>query len=497
MKRRKKLVLNTGTAILNQVMTLIFGLIVPKLIISHYGSSANGLVSSITQFLAFFSLLEMGVGGVIRAALYKPLAENNEKRISEVLISGRRFFTKIGMLMVVYTIALMIVFPSFIDNQIGYISTAILVAAISVSYITQYMLGIVNQLLLTADQKAYVQMAISCITIALNTVVSVVLIQLNMPIHYMKLGSAFVLLLRPFLLKVYVSRHYNINYKLKLIEEPLKQKWNALTQNVAYYISKHADTVILTLFSSLENVSIYYVYSLVTHSLQQFVELLTTGMGALLGDMYARRENKLSQTFASFEFVMHFIVTCVFTVAGITILPFVRVYTKGITDANYIVPLFSGLIVFASASYALRLPYNTMVQSAGHFKQTQLSAIIEAVLNVAVSIALVWKYGLVGVAIGTVIAMGYRTVYLAWYLSKNILHRPLRHFVKHIFVDIVIVVCTIALTFMINIGSITYASWIVMALKVTLIAFSICCVVNYLFYKKEFISGIKLFVKKK
>lgn len=496
MKRRRKLVLNTGTAILNQVMTLIFGLIVPKLIISHYGSSINGLVSSITQFLGFFSLLEMGVGGVIRAALYKPLAENDEKKISGILIAGRRFFETIGMLMVVYTIVLMIIFPSFVDNQIGYISTAILVAAISISYISQYMFGIVNQLLLTADQKAYIQMAISCITIALNTVVSVVLIQFNVPIHYMKLGSAFVLLLRPVLLKIYVSKHYKINYRLKLTEEPLKQKWNALNQSVAYYIAKHADTVILTFFSSLENVSIYFVYSLVTHSLQQLVELLATGMSALLGDMYARREKKLLQTFALFEFVMHFIVTGVFTVAGITILPFVRVYTKGVTDANYIVPVFSGLIVFASATYALRLPYNMMVQSAGHFKQTQLSSIIEAILNVVVSIALVWRYGLVGVAIGTVIAMGYRTFYLAWYLSKNILYRPLHHFVKHLFVDIVIVVCTTASTFMINMGGITYASWIMMALKVALIAFIICAVLNYLFYRKEIMSGINYFKTK-
>lgn len=490
--RKKKLILNTGTAFLNQLVTLVFGLIVPKLIISHYGSSANGLVSSVTQFLAFFSLLEMGVGGVVKASLYKPLADHDKEQISRVLISAKRFFTRIGLLMCIYSVVLMIAFPLGVDHQIGYISTAILVAAIALSYISQYMFGIVNQLLLTADQKAYVQMLISCLTISLNTICSVVLIELNAPIQYMKLVSSLILLLRPVLLKWYVTKHYDLNFKLKLDEEPLKQKWNALTHNVAYYIAKHADTVVLTLFSTLKNVSIYYVYTLVTHSLQQLIELVTTGMGALLGDMYARKEEKLSATFAGFEWIMHTIVTIIYTVAGIMIVPFVFVYTRGVTDANYIVPVFSALIVIASASYSIRLPYNTMVQSAGHFKQTQTSAIIEAVLNVVISVLLVLKFGLVGVAIGTVISMAYRTVYLAWYLSRDILNRPLKYFFSHLIMDIVVAGISVLATGWINKECASYGRWFIISFEVTFIVIVISVVLNLIFYRKDLQAGVNL-----
>ena len=55
--RKKKLLLNTGTAILSEVLNLVFGFIIPRLVISHYGSVTNGILSSITQFLAFFSKL--------------------------------------------------------------------------------------------------------------------------------------------------------------------------------------------------------------------------------------------------------------------------------------------------------------------------------------------------------------------------------------------------------------------------------------------------------
>ena len=92
--RKKKLFLNTGTAVLNQVATLVCGLIIPRLIIAFYGSTTNGLISSITHFLAFFSMMEMGVSSVVRASLYKPLADNDYDSVSRVLISSRRFFSK-------------------------------------------------------------------------------------------------------------------------------------------------------------------------------------------------------------------------------------------------------------------------------------------------------------------------------------------------------------------------------------------------------------------
>ena len=94
MSRKKKLFLNTGTAVLYQIATLVCGLIIPRLIISFYGSTTNGLISSITHFLAFFSLMELGVSSVVRASLYKPLSENDHDSISRVLISSRRFFRK-------------------------------------------------------------------------------------------------------------------------------------------------------------------------------------------------------------------------------------------------------------------------------------------------------------------------------------------------------------------------------------------------------------------
>lgn len=110
--------------------------------------------------------------------------------------------------------------------------------------------------------------------------------------------------------------------------------------------------------------------------------------------------------------------SCFFTITGILIIPFVKLYTVGVADANYIVPVFAVLITLAQASYSIRTPYETMVLAANHFKQTQNSAMIEVVMNVFISIILVFKFGLIGVAIGTLVAMLYRTFYFVYYLKK-------------------------------------------------------------------------------
>lgn len=66
--------------------------IVPRLMIGTFGSEAYGATSSITQFLAYITLLEAGIGGVARSALYKPLADNDDYMISAVVCEIKRFF---------------------------------------------------------------------------------------------------------------------------------------------------------------------------------------------------------------------------------------------------------------------------------------------------------------------------------------------------------------------------------------------------------------------
>ena len=121
--RSKKAVINIITTLGLQVIAIVYGFIVPKIIITSFGSSVNGLVSSITQFLAYISLLESGIGPVIKASLYKPIANKNKKEISDVLKASEKFFKTISFIFIIYLLILAFVYPLIVSSEFGYFYT--------------------------------------------------------------------------------------------------------------------------------------------------------------------------------------------------------------------------------------------------------------------------------------------------------------------------------------------------------------------------------------
>lgn len=485
MNRSKKLKINTVSGLCGQIVTLTCGFIVPKLILNTYGSDVNGLVSSITRFLSFISLAECGVGAVVQSALYKPLAEKDYYKVSKIIISSERFFRKVGMILIIYIGVLIALYPSIINKRYSFFYTASLIIAISISSYVQYFFCMSYRLLLTADQVGYIQTSLQIITIILNTIFCVILSRAGASIQTFKLVTSLIFLLQPLGLAFYVKKNYKINKKIKFTDEPISQKWNGLSQHVAYVVLENTDTVVLTLLSSLSNVSIYNVYFLVVNGIKCMINVVISGAQSFLGNMYAKDEkDELVNAFSIYEWSIHTVVTFLFTCTAILIVPFVKIYTYGITDANYIDPLFGNLMALAQAMYCLRIPYNSIVFAAGHYKQTQISALIEALINIIVSVVLVFKYGIIGVAIGTFIAMSYRTVYLVFYLKKNIIMRPIKHFIRYIVVDIVIISISYLLTINLEMNELSYVSWFILGIKVAIIVATITFLVNFLLYNK-------------
>lgn len=305
-------------------------------------------------------------------------------------------------------------------------------------------------------------------------------------IQVVKVSTSIVFLLQPLTYWLVVRKRFNIDKKITYNEEPITQKWNGLYQHIATVVLENTDVIVLTSLSSLSNVSIYAVYHLVTNGIKLALVSLTTGMKSLLGDMYAREEvEKLNATFTSFEWIMHASVTFVYSVAAVLIVPFVIVYTSNIIDADYIQPVFGYILCFATMIYMIRIPYSYMILAAGHYKQTQTSALIEAGINIIVSVILVYKFGLIGVAVGTFVAMLYRTIYFVKYLTSNILYRKISIFVKHLITDISCIVVVMLTTKWIPMIGIGYFKWIILAIEVSGIAFVECAIINCVFYREE------------
>lgn len=484
--RKKRLAYNTFSSLFYQVTTIICGFILPRLILTAFGSDVNGLVNSITQFLGIISFLELGVGTVVQSSLYKPLAAHDEEQVSRVIKSANRFFRTIAKILFVYVVFLIIFYPIFVKRNFGYVYTATLIVVMSISFFAQYYFGIVNRLLLKADQHGYVQFNAQTVAVILNTVMCFVMIRLGFGIQVVKLTTSVIYLIQPITIYLYVRRHYQINQRITYTEEPIKQKWNGVAQHVSAVILDGTDTVVLTLFASLSAVSIYSVYFLVVKGVKQLFLSMTNGIESLMGELWANGEEKeLQDLFGWTEWVIHTGTVFVFGVATITIVPFVKVYTKGVTDANYIQPLFATLLVAANAGHCLRLPYNVMILAAGHYKETQNNYVVAAILNVVISILAVNKFDLIGVAIGTLIAMCYQTVWMARYDSKNLIKWPFKNFMKQMAVDLLTVVIMVIATIKIEMLTANYAAWTLYAVGVSAVSLIISTIVNVIFYQSN------------
>ncbi|MGE8204714.1 lipopolysaccharide biosynthesis protein [Heyndrickxia sp. NPDC080065] len=485
--RSKKAIANIMSSLLLQLTTIICGFIVPILIIKSYGSNVNGVINSITQFLGYIALLEAGIGGVVRAALYKPLANKDNVTISRIVKTAEKFFKIIAYILIGYLIVVAFVFPNIVSGEFDKIYTITLVLIIGMGTFAQYFFGISYQLLLQADQRLYFTSLLQVFTVVINTVIVVVLINKGASIHFVKLCSAAVLIARPLVLNIYVKYRYKIIKNVNADRNALNQKWDGLGHHISYFVNNNTDIAVLTLFTNMREVSVYSIYMMVVAGIRNITTTFSSGIEAAFGNMIANGErNSLYRNFISFEFLSFFITTVLFTSASLLILPFISIYTKGITDVNYIRPLFAYVLVAAGAAYCIRLPYHSIVIAAGHFKQTRNGAFVEAIINIVFSIVLVNSLGILGVAIGTLFAMLFRTFQYIFYISKNILERRILDPIKRILVSVSSVLVSVIIIRLIpTIAIDNYFYWGIYAIGVTTIIFLVTLFVNLICYFQD------------
>lgn len=490
--RKKHLVYNTASSLLYRLTMIAYGLILPRLIIYFYGSKVSGLVNSITGFLDFITLMEFGVGAVVQSAFYKPLAERDNQNISRVTTSATRFFRGIGWVFVAYLGVMVIVYPFFVRNDFTALDTAALIVVIGANTLASYFVGKVDQLLLTADQRGYLNYNVMTLTQIANAVCSVLLMRAGASIQMVKLSATLIYLLRPIALRIYVNRHYDISRNVSYDTEPIEQKRNGVAQHIACYVLEGTDIIVLTLFSSLTNVSIYSIYNLVIRELKTLLVSLMQGVRALQGELWARQElEELRKLFSWTEWIVHTGVVFIFGCTSVLIVPFVSAYTAGIEDASYINPTFALLLTLAYMVYCLAQPYHTMILDGNHYRQTQNYFIVAAAINLGISVLAVRRWGLPGVAVGTLVAMVYQAGWMMWYTSKELVRWPLQKVLRQLLVD----ATTFAIAYPISCRLIhltqNYGEWIWMGLRVAPVWLAASIVLNLVFYRKNMASLVR------
>ena len=195
--RTKKLVLNTTFSLLEEVVAIICAFILPRLILSYFGSKYNGLITSITQFLTCAVLLRSGIGGATRAALYKPLATNDKNKINSIVKATDLFMKKIGLIILVLMLVFSSIYAFFVIKEFEWFFTFTLFLIIGLSTFAESFFGITYLIILQADQALWISSITKSLCYILNVIIASILIISGFGIHIVKFGSAFAFCLYP------------------------------------------------------------------------------------------------------------------------------------------------------------------------------------------------------------------------------------------------------------------------------------------------------------
>lgn len=493
--RSRKALINTIMGLINEAVIVISSFILPHLVLEMFGSDYNGITSSIAQFLGYVTLFKAGIGGVTKAALYKPLAERDTAAISSIVNATSRFLRRVSLIFLGTLFIFGSAYPFLVKENFDWFFSFSLVIIIGLSTFSQYFFGLTYQLLLFADQRQgfiYMVSAISCI---INTILSCIFIKAGFSIHAVKALSAVIYIIQPIVINVYVRRYYKIDKTVPPNNDAIKDKWNCFGLQVANFVNSNTDMMVLTLFTNVFEVSVYGVYHMVTSGIRQILNIFVNGIGAAFGNMFAKNEEETIKTnMLVFEQIVFSISNFAFSVCLVMIVPFVTIYTNHVTDVNYIRYAFAFVSTIAILFTCYRIPYQAIVEAVGHFKQTRNGAFFEAFLNISLSLIMVIRLGLVGVAIGTLAAAIFRTLQYSLYVSGHLIKRSNWILVKRLLTSATTILGVFACHKLLNLSMpANYLEWVIQAVIISLISGSIVAAIEVSLYGKTLkISAQKL-----
>lgn len=494
MKKIAKTKLNVLTTLMKQVIATLCGIVLPRVLIGAFGSVVYGATTSIAQFLSYISLMEGGIGRVARGALYDPLAKGDTEQISRIHRAIRNFFLKLAGVFLIYTLIIALFYHdiakvTFFDRPF----TFGLVIAISLSTMANYLGGISDLTLMNADQKQYLTNTVMTITNIANMLLVVILVWADANILVVKLATALIFVSRRIFYTGYVKNHYRLP-KVPANGYRLEQKWTGMGQHIAFFLHTNTDIILLTLFADLKLVAVYSVYYLVVRSIWDISSSFSGGMEAKFGELIAKKQDDaLYHSYRKYAMMLTLVALVLFGCTGSLIVPFVRLYMAGVTDANYIQPIFALLLLLAEAINCFVLPYTTLPISANQLKSSRWGSYGEAILNIGLSVILIQWDPLLGVAIGTLAATVFKALFYMNYTAKRILRCSVWQIAGRVFcaIAVLLIVSCVGMSALWYVPMANFVNWIMWAIVVFLMVAAVTMLFGMAAYPIELKAALR------
>lgn len=475
--------------IISQVATLLLGIIIPRLLLVNYGSEINGLLSSIKQVFVYVSLLEAGVGTASLQALYAPIALDDKQKVSEIMAATDRYYKKTGIFYAISVILLSIIYPLTVKTDLKKNVIIAIIVLQGMSGVIKYFFQGKYTVLLRVDGRSYITTNTTTIVNIASHFAQIILILLGFNIVMVQFAYFVINTLQMIYITYYIKKYYSwLNLKVSPNYNSLKQSRNVIIHQISSLIFNNTDSLLLTFFCGLKTVSIYSLYSLIVNCASNIIDTICSSVEFILGQAFSSDKKyflKLQDIYETYYLAVSF---AFFNITFVMLPSFIKIYSAGISDVNYIDKYLPYLFIFLNTLVYARRTSSQIINFAGHFKQTQLRSIIESSLNLIVSFALVRNMGIYGVLIGSIVASLYRTIDIIIYANKSILGvSPIKVFRRWV-QNLLVMIC---ITMIINsiIPSIdNYVSWFLCALCVAPSIFVVYFIIDSFFDRKSFFA---------
>lgn len=365
MKKKSKRKSRTFNAIRNviynfayQIINTITNIILPPIIIGKFGSVTNGLISTIKQIINYVQLVGAGISESTVVSLYKPLEEENNSKVSEIYKASSKAFNKSGIIFSIISVLLAFIYPLFIKESLEYSFVVKIVIILAFAGVSEFFALGKYRTLLTADQKMFIVNIAQIIGSVLSTIMTIIMIKLNCSILCVQLVATITYICRIAILYIYIHKNYKyLDKQAKPDLGAISKRKAATLHQVASLIIFGSQTLFIAKFCGLAEASVYSVYNLVFTGLNTVLSTISSAMLAGMGSLISTGDDeRVRKVYNIYEFGYYILVFTFYITAFIMITPFIRLYTNGITDANYIRPELTILFIIMGLLNCLRTP---------------------------------------------------------------------------------------------------------------------------------------------
>lgn len=402
----------------NIVINLLSRVIFVQILSESY-LGINGLFSNILNIL---SIAELGVGTAMIFRLYEPIAQNNIKKIQQLVSFFRRMYLYIAICVLILGMALIPFLRSIVnlEEEIPFLYGYYILALLNVviSYLFVY-----RTTLIIADQKNYILNRyvniFKIITFILQTFVLIIFKQ-----YFLYL---LVALITNFICNLWQNKIAIQLYpylKVVNITLPLEDKKKVFIDikalflyRIASVMQSNTDSILTSIFVGTVFVGYYSNYVLLITAIVSVLTLIFNNLKASIGNRLAdknmEKKNKLF-LFRNMEFVNYWLVAFC-TIAFIVLSSdFIDICFGETYKLPLIIVVLIALNFYTSN---IRQTIWAFRETTGLFQQTKYITLVTAIINFFLSILMGYFWGLGGITLATVIA---RMVY-AWWKEPQIL----------------------------------------------------------------------------